>query len=239
MFFDHKTKLASIIERDYHLLPVINRFGIKLGFGDLTVEQVCKQNNINQDFFIQIINTFSFEEYFPEEHLIEFTIKEIVNFLLKSHNFFLEYRLAKMEQILKEILKKTDKKDNFKIEILQKFFAEFQKELFEHIRYEEKEIFPYILKINLLHKQEITEFNTDLFIDDYFKQHCGVENKISDMKKIFIKYLPHSADNFLAFEFIELISDFEKDLEKHQRIEERVLLPKAKKIEQELLNAKN
>ena len=38
MQFSVKTKLADIIHNNYLLLPIFNRFGIQLGFGDKTVD---------------------------------------------------------------------------------------------------------------------------------------------------------------------------------------------------------
>jgi regulator of cell morphogenesis and NO signaling len=38
--FKENTKMADIIHGNYLLLPVINRFGIRLGFKDKTVKDV-------------------------------------------------------------------------------------------------------------------------------------------------------------------------------------------------------
>ncbi len=40
--FNENNKLVSVIHKDHSLLPVINRLGIKLGFGDLTIGEICK-----------------------------------------------------------------------------------------------------------------------------------------------------------------------------------------------------
>ncbi len=45
--FTADDRLAVIVTGNYHLLPVINRFGIRLGFGDSTIEEICVSHKIN------------------------------------------------------------------------------------------------------------------------------------------------------------------------------------------------
>ena len=79
------TKMADVIHKDYLLLPVINRFGIQLGFGDKTVEQVCSDYKINLSFFLDIINTYHDEYYFPMEKMQLYPVDMIIDYLLKTH----------------------------------------------------------------------------------------------------------------------------------------------------------
>ena len=62
-------KLADVILDNPSIITVLNRFGIYLGVGDKTVEQVCSEKRLDTDFFLIILNTFANEEYFPEELL--------------------------------------------------------------------------------------------------------------------------------------------------------------------------
>jgi regulator of cell morphogenesis and NO signaling len=54
MRIEKDMKLADVIHHDFNLIPVINRFGIQLGFGDGTIEQICKEQNVNAAFFLII-----------------------------------------------------------------------------------------------------------------------------------------------------------------------------------------
>ena len=59
-------KLADIIDVDCRLLYVLPRFGIKLGFGDISVADICKKQGINEDVFLLICNIYAFEDYIPD-----------------------------------------------------------------------------------------------------------------------------------------------------------------------------
>ena len=60
-------KMAEIIHLNYHLLPIISRFGINLGFGDKSVKQICKEHSIDVNFFLEIVNSFHLKNYFPKK----------------------------------------------------------------------------------------------------------------------------------------------------------------------------
>ena len=40
-------RMADLISENYFLIQVISRFGIKVGFGDKTVEQVCREFGVD------------------------------------------------------------------------------------------------------------------------------------------------------------------------------------------------
>lgn len=99
MVFTKNMKMADIIHANYLLLPVISRFGIKLGFGDKLVEEVCNIHDINVDFFIEIINAFHDEEYYVSQDLQQFPIQLTIDYLSKTHNWYLEKKYPKLSTI--------------------------------------------------------------------------------------------------------------------------------------------
>ena len=66
------TKLSQIIIDDPTILSVLSRFGISLGVGDMTIEQICQQKKMNVVFFTTILNTFRDPDFFPEKILYSF-----------------------------------------------------------------------------------------------------------------------------------------------------------------------
>ncbi|MDY0348776.1 MAG: hypothetical protein RBR13_08095 [Tenuifilaceae bacterium] len=49
--FTREMKLAEAVQVNLNTLNVVIRFGIKLGFGDKSVQRVCEEYNVNPDFF--------------------------------------------------------------------------------------------------------------------------------------------------------------------------------------------
>ena len=50
-------KLSEVIINVPNLIPVINRFGIKLGLGDKNIRCFCEEKKLDPDFFISILNS--------------------------------------------------------------------------------------------------------------------------------------------------------------------------------------
>ena len=48
-------KMSGLITSHYKMLFVMSRFGIPLGFGDKTIEEVCSENDIDVATFLVTI----------------------------------------------------------------------------------------------------------------------------------------------------------------------------------------
>ena len=48
ILYTGKMKAAELITADWNLLAVFERFNIKLGFGEATIEELCSRYNIAQ-----------------------------------------------------------------------------------------------------------------------------------------------------------------------------------------------
>ena len=47
-FINADMRLCDVIYNEPSLIPVINRFGIKLGVGDKTIRVICEEKNIDR-----------------------------------------------------------------------------------------------------------------------------------------------------------------------------------------------
>ena len=242
MHFTLKTKLADIIHTNYLLLPVFNRFGIQLGFEDKSVEAICKEKKLNADFFLVILNSFNDKNYFPQDSLQRFDLRLIVDYIKKSHSYYLDIKIPQIEQLILDLNNKSDSLLKDQIRIIEKFFAGYKEEIITHIQEEENNIFPYILtlakaytdgKHNKVHKKIIQENSINRFAGE----HSNIEDKLYDLKNIIIKYLHPVQDNFTSNALLIELFRLELDLNDHTRIEEKILIPKVQFIEQEILKS--
>lgn len=233
-------KMADLIHLDFQLLAVTQRIGIRLGFREKSINEVCIENNVNTDFFLQLVNCFHDKDYFPKEKLLKFKADWLVKFLSRTHQCILEYKIPEIEQNiykLEEELRDTNKS----YELIKNFFTEYIRELTVHMELEEKQVFPYVTELSksIKNKKLTNEFKesfSEYNIDTYLEDHNDIEEKLYDLKNILIKYLPPPTDdckyNSLLFEIFKL----EKDLQDHSKLEEKVLIPRVRMMESELKN---
>ena len=237
--FTRDEKLANVVFYNYHLLPVLNRFGIRLGFGDITVAEVCKTKKINENFFLDIINAFHNTDYFPESEFLTFSPSLIVEYLQRTHHYYLTWVVPKMENQLEQlILSSKGHEDNLKL--IRTFFLKYKSELLLHIIDEEESVFPYVLRIDeaLRNNSPISEEDNRRSIEAYEKEHSDVDEKLNDLKNLVIKFLVAEYDDNLCNDFLITLFRFERDLIDHARIEDKILVPIVGRIEKVVKNGK-
>ena len=233
------TKLADVIHHNYLLLSVINRFGIKLGFGDKSIKNICDESKIDPDFFTAILNTFTFESYFSEKRLKAFSILQIVDYLRKTHEYYRNVELKVIDVHINILI--NSGKNTSGLKLIRKFFDEYESELLAHLKREDDFTFPYIEKLVSFKTQEngtklFKELSKKYNIHIFEREHNNVDDKLFDLKNILIKYLNEDYDqtscNSVIFELFRL----EKDLIEHTRLENKILIPMVEELENELRN---
>ncbi len=131
-FINEDNILSEVVEKHYELIPVINRFGIRLGLSDVSIKDICQTHEINPDFFLVIINTFLNEDYFPEKKLQTFSVHQIANYLKQTDMYYLHVMLPNIERHLNAFVTLSSPK-NEQLGLIHKFFQKFKSELINRI----------------------------------------------------------------------------------------------------------
>ena len=242
MLITKNHKLAEVILHDHRLIPVVTRFEIRFGIGDKTVEEICSERDINAGFFLEIVNAFHDKDYIPNEKLQDYSLKLIIDFLLKSHKFYSEIKIPFIEKLIRKLSWQDKANDNNR-KLLDNFFNEYKKEFNKHTKNEETEIYPYVIDIenaflnNNFTKEIFTKIKNNP-INKYAEEHSGLDDALLDLKNIIIKYLPPPTDFTVTNKILEELFKLEKDLINHTRIENTVLIPEVLRIEKEILKQK-
>ncbi len=238
MLLEKDMKLADVINHDYNLIPVISRFGIMLGFGDSSIENICSKNKINLDFFLTILNSFHDPQYLDKNYLQSFPATLLIGYLQNAHSYYLQIKIPEIEFLIDDMELKHEV-DNTSHKLLQKFFEEYKSEFVKHIEREEKRVYPYV--IDLEEALNSNSISHDLLsrikeysITSYQAEHENVEEKLIDLKNILIKYLPSSQKQQIRYKLLKELVALEKDLHDHARMEDLILVPKVEVLEKEI-----
>ena len=242
MIINGKNKMADLIHLNYLLVSVINRFGINLGFGDKSIHEVCQEHDVKLDFFLEIVNSFHDEEYFPEKHLQDFSVSLITDYLGKTHRYYLDEKIPEIEKLINQMVKECYKNNKHAI-LLVSFFKEYKNELIAHIKREDEKVFPYSISTELTflgneNSLISTRVPEAYSIQEYLTEHDDIESKLYDLKNIIIKYLLPSDNQSLCSKVLSELFNLEKDMNDHSRIEEKVLIPKVLHMEKSIKTRK-
>lgn len=219
--FTEKNRFIELLNYNPQLILMLPRFGMKLGFGEKRVGEICKMNDVPVFMFLLLCNVYSFDDYMPsDEEIKEIEGKTLVDYLVASHDYYLNHRLKHIEKHIVKIANEAGKIGN----VLLQFFKEYEGEVASHFKTEEEKIFPFIAN-------EKSGINPDeLDIRTVSKSHDNMGDKLSDLTNIIIKYLPSeimpNERIGVWFDIIQL----SKDLDKHAIVEEKILMPYIKWI---------
>lgn len=131
-FLNLSSVLSEVVSENYLLIPVINRFGIKLGLGDKSVETVCTENKLNNEFFLTILNTYLNEDYFPEKKLQEFELELVTDYLKRTDMYYVHGQIPNIEKHLNALIATSDP-NNKQLDLIRKLFLRFKDALIHRI----------------------------------------------------------------------------------------------------------
>ena len=224
--YESSDKMLSLIRDNYNILQSLGAFGISLGFGNKTVQEVCQEQNVDTLTFLAVVN-LTINDYFSSEDLDKLSVPTLLQYLKASHHYYIDFQLPFIRRELTEAL---DEGDNLGRLIL-KIYDEYARFIIHHMKFEEQTLFPYVEA--LLNGEHKEGYN----IETFSKHHGQTNEKLKELKSIIIKYLPSDPmrNNMLTATLYD-IYNLEEWLKLHANVEEQIFEPTIKLLEKQQNN---
>lgn len=221
--FSCNMKLAELVEANYRLLGVLSRVGIDGSYGEKTVSEACLQNGLDPDTVILLCEVYSFPEFEPSAaQLHRSHVGDILRYLHQSHDYYLSRVLAMMEGAVSQLLEPCTAAQR---KVVWEFFSGYKAELEKHFSFEEQEVIPYVQDLIIGRRR------SGFSIDRFEENHSNIDEKLSDFKNLVMKSLPSSCDKRLRIELLMHVFVLQEDLKCHTYIEDHVLVPMVRLLE--------
>lgn len=222
--YEAEDKMIDIISDNYTMLQGLNAFGIRLGFGDKTVEEVCIEQGVDSYTFLTVVN-YLINGYTPKESDEKISVSTLLEYLRASHRYFLDFQLPTIRRKLEETLLQGDSLAS----LIMRLYDEYARDVTHHMKYEEKTLFPYVEA--LLAGEERPNYNVAIFS----KNHNDTTAKLQELKHIIIKYLPQDGltNNQLTATLFD-IYNVEEWLSNHSNVEDMVFVPAIRLLERKV-----
>ena len=222
--YEADDKMIDLISDNYSMLQGLSAFGIRLGFGDKTVCEVCREQDVDCYTFLMVVN-FLINGYTPKESDEKISVKTLLGYLQASHRYFIDFQLPSIRTKLEESLQKGDGLAT----LILRLYDEYAHDIRLHMKYEEKTLFPYVEA--LLRGEQTSGYNVDIFS----KHHSDTKGKFQELKNIIIKYLPHNglANNQLTATLYDIYNN-EEWLLNQSNVEEILFVPAIRLLEQKV-----
>lgn len=221
--YEAEDKMIDIIRDNYNVLQGLGAFGIRLGFGDKTVREVCDEQGVDCYTFLVIVN-FTINGYRPKE-TDKLSVGTLMTYLRASHKYYLDFQLPFIRKELEEALNPDDSLAL----LIMRIYDEYAHSIQLHMRYEEKTLFPYVE--SLLNGELKNNYNIEIFS----KHHGDTTSKLQELKAIIIKYLPDDGltNNKLTATLYDIYNN-EEWLNNHSQVEDEVFIPAIRALEQKI-----
>jgi regulator of cell morphogenesis and NO signaling len=232
-----ENSVKEVLAHNHLLELVLDRFELKEA--DLRIDCSSRGKGQDVDFLVEILRIFDESIAFDAERLRVYPLPVILDYLYRTHEYYLGHRLLEIEQSVESLI--SNHGESYPIlQLLRPFFTYFKKHLQTHIEAEEAELFPYLVYLhNAYHYgkayaqkcgqpglKELTDFHED---------HEGEPEKgLATLRDAILGQYPEVA-NLLAFKvLLTQLSSFEQDLHLHERVEDEVLMPLGQQLERQL-----
>lgn len=124
--------LAEVLAEHNELIPVVNRFGIRLGVGDKTIGDLCREYRLNPDFILTVLNVYLDDNYYPEKDLPLFDAELIAAYFKQTITNYIRDLVPNIEKHLNAFIAISGP-GNKELLLLHELFVQFKKELTGHI----------------------------------------------------------------------------------------------------------
>ena len=221
-------KICDLMSHEEDAIQIISRFGLEMGVGDQTIEQVCATHGVHTPTFLAVVNFKVFkdsgirsQESGFRNQPSDIDIPTLQRYLQNSHTYFLDFRLPRLRRALIEAIVPADPTTKIPGLILR-CYDEFVEEIRTHIDHE----------------------NAGLF-DEHQHDDQRITDKLTEIKNLIIKYYPTqsemengkwkmesgkpSAINYLLISVMSDLWHTEQDFADHCAIEDEILRPALKR----------
>lgn len=220
--YNPQNSMRDLIRDNAMLLPAISRFNIAFGFGDEAVEEVCRRNDVDAPTFLCVCNLLSGYRY----NAAAISLPTLMSYLRRAHSYFLDLSLPRIRHHLIEAINFSGT-DEVAL-LLIRFFDDYVKEVCHHMEHENNVIFTYVDQ--LLQGQPNPQFS----IARYSGNHSSMAEKLQELKDIFIFHYKQRDNARLSAALFDIMT-CERDLMSHFEVENELLIPAVKTLENRVM----
>lgn len=227
--------VAQIVANNIKTAKVFKENGIDYTIdGNLSIAEACKLKKI--DYYLVISELLKIEKnasYLKDYN--SWQLDFLADYLINIHHEYIEDNIPFLKKLISDVLKKNGDKYAFFNEI-NSLISEVGNDLSQHIKEEENVLFPYIKKL-LQAKRTKRNLDCDELICldcslDRLKEEQNYTLQIFKQIRTLTKNytIPDIDDKQIEILYYKL-DKFEEDLIKHIHLENNILYPKSKKLE--------
>lgn len=160
------------------------------------------------------------------ESFEKYEINTLIEFLTKSHAFYLQYAIPSLQRSIDELIR-TSTDDAVLHKASRVLMRGFTGDLKDHFTHEENYLFRYAKQLS----DDLRTVMIPYSVSQFRKEHGAFLVDIEKVIAFFEMYRRKLADNMAYRIVLQQLQNLKADMDLHGLIEDEVLLPKIEKLE--------
>lgn len=229
-------KMFDVISDEYHLLQMMSRFGIPLGFGEKTVSEVCRAHGVDTQTFLAVANYLKLGPEVSAYYVERLSVEALMGYLCRAHSYFLDFYLPGIRRRLVGAIDCSQA--NEVAYLILKFYDEYMGDVRRHMEMENHKVFPYVDSLLGHGTKPHPQATTLTRIAQFSRSHVGIDRKLQELKNLIIKYYGAADSTTMLNTVLFDIFTCEEDLRQHCAVEDDLFVPAVERLEQQAADRK-
>ena len=233
----NKKKVFDLIHDDYHYAKVLNSFGIDFyKHYDENLNDLCESKGISFGKLLGYRNSLHESNSLAHEYLKSSPINLVIEFLKDNHNYFIKNKLPYLHNLINNL--SDNNQTNFSKD-LKFIFPIFFEDFVEHIYEEENHFFKYIYELfnaeqGRVNTSSLIFMMKNFSINKILNDHINEDSEMAGIRGITKNYSYKSIKDLHLKVIFQELKEFDEELSVHSYIENKILFPKAFKLEKKV-----
>jgi len=235
---NNQKKIGQFVAEDFRTAAVFTKH--KIDFccrGNRTLQEVCSTNNLDENLLLEELEAITTTIITQTIDYKSWPVDLLIDYIEKKHHRYVEEKTPVILKFLNKLCKVHGEKHPELLEI-NTLFTGSAGDLASHMKKEELVLFPYVKKMLKTKSQnedlKLPHFKTvDNPIAMMMQEHDNEGVRFREITKLTDNYNPPAnACNTYKVTYA-MLDEFEKDLHLHIHLENNILFPQAKTLEQQ------
>lgn len=220
---------------NYYTDQILQRYGFPAN------NSVSVDINKFNELIDELSHVFESPKQFNAAVFQNFPIEFIVDYIRRTHRLYIFTKLPEIEQSIQLLLQDYNDEHPL-LTILKDFYTSYKFQLSLHICEEEQHLLPYVDFLLEMHKKGMNTFqffkNNRRFSLEEFEidHHDDSDKNLTHIQETILAHDPPFTNITPYRILLSQLQHLERDLCIHELIEDRVLVPRIKMVESELMN---
>lgn len=234
--------VSQMVREDYRIADVFKKWGINYCCGgNVRLEEVCRLQSLDvdkvQEDIQKVTQTLNISSALRFD---DWSVDFLVDYITNVHHAYLKQVMPALHQLLSSFIEGHKKQYPYLSKVLE-VFEELKDEVMEHTQKEEESIFPYFKQISNTYNRK--ESYGALFVRTLSKPFDQIESVEHKRISACLIALRNATNNYTFAANVctnhqvifHKLRELDADLVQHKHLENNVLFPKVRIMEQELL----